>query len=684
MILEPIMSTGILIPNGIPTPENELERLQALHALRVLDTPAEPRFDRFTRLAATLFNAPTALVSLIDADRQWFKSRHGFDACETARGDAFCSRAILMPAGSVMVVEDATKDPRFAGNPYVTGEAHVRFYAGALLTTATGHNLGTLCIIDTEPRLFSADDRALLRELGDLVAEQLELTTERLVAEEKRRLLELAETVSHVGHWRRTVAGEVVWSDEVYRIFGLAPAPAGTPVDQPTVRAAYDADQRERLEAYLVRALQQGSTEDFETSITRPDGETRYVVTSARRQMDAAGRVESLFGVVQDVTERHIALSGLRRSEGKFRLLANHMGDVVTRLKLDGTSRYISPAITGLLGYAPEEMEGRPASAFLHSDDRQGLADTFAQIAGGQRRVTLQHRAIHRDGHDVWVETSFQAVLDAEGQTREVIAVIRDVTERRRLEDLLREARDHAEAASEAKTRFLANISHEIRTPLTSIIGFSKLLQAREGLGPIERQCADRINVSGRALLTVINDVLDYSKIEAGAVVLAEQSFDVRALLRETAEIVLGQIEDKGLWYSAEVANDIPTTIIGDAARLRQVLLNFLSNAIKFTERGGASVMVRRGTGTDGSPMMRVDVTDTGIGISPEVAATLFERFVQADESTTRRFGGTGLGLAISRQLIEMMGGKVGVDSVVGQGSTFWFECPLNTGAVAA
>ena len=275
-------------------------------------------------------------------------------------------------------------------------------------------------------------------------------------------------------------------------------------------------------------------------------------------------------------------------------------------------------------------------------------------------------------------------MLDAEGQTREVIAVIRDVTERRRLEDLLREARDHAEAASEAKTRFLANISHEIRTPLTSIIGFSKLLQAREGLGPIERQCADRINVSGRALLTIINDVLDYSKIEAGAVVLAEQSFDVRALLRETAEIVLGQIEDKGLWYSAEVAKDIPVTIFGDAARLRQVLLNFLSNAIKFTERGGASVMVRRGTGTDGSPMMRVDVTDTGIGISPEVAATLFERFVQADESTTRRFGGTGRGLAISRRLIEMTGGKVGVDCVVGQRSTFWFECPLNTGAVAA
>lgn len=683
MSFEPIQSPGLPMPNGVPVPNNEPQRLEALHALRVLDTPAEPRFDRFTRLAATLFNAPTALVSLIDAERQWFKARLGFDACETSRGDAFCNRAIQMPAGSVMVVEDATKNPVFADNPHVTGEGHVRFYAGAVLTSATGHNLGTLCILDTQPRSFSADDRALLRELGDLVAEQLELRTERLVAEEKGRLLELAETVSRVGHWRRTAAGEFIWSDEVYRIFGFAPAAAGAPVDQPAMRSAYDVEQRARLKAWLIRALHEGSTEEFETSITRRDGQIRYVVISARRQMDAAGSVESLFGVVQDVTDRHIALGRLRRSESKFRLLADHMGDVVTRLTLDGASRYISPAITGLLGYAPEEVEGQPAAMFLHPDDRQGLGDVLDLIAGGQRRATLQHRAVHRDGHDVWVETTFQAVFDAGGQPREAIAVIRDVTERRRLEDQLREARDRAEAASEAKSRFLANISHEVRTPLTSIIGFSKLLQAREGLGPVEKQCADRITVSGQALLTVINDVLDYSKIEAGALVLTEQSFDVRTLVRETGEILLGQIEDKGLQYSAEVADDIPEALIGDAARLRQVLLNFLSNAIKFTERGGVRVMACRRSGADGLPMMRVEVTDTGIGIPPAVAATLFERFVQADESTTRRFGGTGLGLAISRQLIEMMGGEVGVDSVVGRGSTFWFQCPLNTGALA-
>ncbi len=271
-------------------------------------------------------------------------------------------------------------------------------------------------------------------------------------------------------------------------------------------------------------------------------------------------------------------------------------------------------------------MAGRPAQDFVHPDDRPELLRTFRKLAGGLRRCTLQQRAIRQDGTSIWVETSFQAVKNAAGETVEIIAVIRDISERRRLEEDLREARDRAEAASEAKSRFLSNMSHELRTPLTSVIGFSRILQAREGLGPVERQCADRIQLSGEVLLAVINDILDYSKLEAGAVGLERRPFDLRTVLREAAEIVQGQLEEKGLSYTQEVADNVPHSLLGDPARLRQVLLNFLGNAAKFTERGGVSVAVGAAPLTDNQVQVRIEVTDTGVGVEPRAAEGLFER----------------------------------------------------------
>lgn len=659
-----------------PVPRDEQARLQALRALRILDTPPEPRFDRLTRLAAGLFDVPTALISLVDEERQWFKSRHGMELCETRREDAFCNRAIQLPAGSVMVVPDATRDPRFVDNPYVAVAGGVRFYAGAVLTDPGGHNLGTLCLIDDKPRNFGEADRQRLREIGDLVAEQIALTAERLVAEEKRRLLELAEAVSRVGHWRwRLDTGVMDWSDEVYRIYGLSP---GSPISRDRLADFYSPEERSARDAFVRRVLREGSQEEFETSIRRPDGQVRRVVLSALRQVAEEGRVEALFGVVQDITERHTAMDRLRRSEARYRLLADHMDDVVTRLLPDGRSSYISPAVTSLLGYRPAEMAGRPAQDFVHPDDRPALLEAFAKLAGGLRRCTLQQRALRKDGSTVWVETSFQAVTSDQGGAAEIIAVIRDISERRSLEEKLREARDRAEAASEAKSRFLSNMSHELRTPLTSVIGFARILQSREGLGPVERQCADRIHLSGEVLLAVINDVLDYSKLEAGALALDRRAFQPRALVREAAEVVLGQIEEKGLWFSQEITPDVPEVLVGDPTRLRQVVLNFLGNAVKFTAAGGVGVAVRSSPCAKGRALLHVSVSDTGVGLEPVLAGTLFERFVQADESTSRRFGGTGLGLSICRELVELMDGRIGVDSAPGQGSTFWFEVPLD------
>jgi PAS domain S-box-containing protein len=659
--------------------QGEDDRIAALMALNVLDTPAEPRFDRITSLAASIFDVPIALVSLVDSQRQWFKSRLGLDACETDRDIAFCSHAIALPQGAVMVVPDAAADPRFADNPLVLGPPHVRFYAGAVLTGKGGHNLGTLCVIDSKPRPdFDAARESQLRGLAAVVVDELELAGERRAADEKRRLLELAEAMSGVGHWRYDLTTDAItWSAEVYRIHGADSAVTPT-LDW--VMGFYEGPDQLDLERFLRGCAENRTGGELKVRIRRADdGEVRTVVAKAVCELSDIGEVTAIVGLIQDITEREAALERVRRSETRYRLLADHMGDVVTRLRLDGASNYISPAVTTLLGYDPREMAGRPAQDFVHPDDRPELLEAFGRMGRGLDRVRLQHRALRKDGSAIWVETDFQTVCDESGKPLEMVAVIRDITERRRLEDALREARDRAEAASEAKSEFLANMSHELRTPLTSVIGFSGLLLASTGLDAKERRFADRINVAGKALLSVINDVLDYSRLEVDAMVIEARPFDVRELVATASDIIQVQLDDKGLTYDVVVDDEVPETLVGDAPRLKQVLLNFLGNAAKFTHEGGVRLTVEATPAKDGQTRLRVSVIDTGIGVAPEILANLFQRFVQGDGSTTRQYGGAGLGLAISKRLIELMGGEVGAESRVGQGTTFWFAVDLRT-----
>jgi len=658
----------------------EQHRIAALTALDVMDTRPEPRFDRITALAGSIFDVPIAVVSLIDSQRQWFKSRLGLDACETRRDIAFCSHAIELPKGAVMVVEDATLDPRFADNPLVTGPPHVRFYAGAVLTTSSGHNLGTLCVIDTRPRTdFGEAQREQLRALAAVVVDELERAGERRQADEQQRLLKLAEGMSSVGNWRFDLINETLtWSDEIYRIHGVDHSQT---LDEESALAFYEGEERQKFEQFLRGCVMNRCGGEMKLKLRRPDGEQRTVVTNAVCDVNDANEVIAIVGLTQDITEREAALAGLRRSETRYRLLADHMGDVVTRIRLDGASSYISPAITALLGYDPREMFGRPAQDFVHPDDRLELVETVARMAQGLDRCRLQHRAVRKDGSVVWVETDFRAVRGEPGRPFEVIAVIRDITERRLLEDELRQARDRAEAASEAKSEFLSNMSHELRTPLTSVIGFSGILLASPNLEDKERRFADRINVAGKALLSVINDVLDYSRLEAGALAIHAEPFEIRDLVATASDIIQIQMEEKGLAYAVVIADDVPSAVVGDAARLKQVLLNLLGNAAKFTQRGGVQLRVDARSATDGRVALSFSVTDTGIGIAPDVLATLFQRFVQGDGSTTRQYGGAGLGLAISKRLVDLMGGEVRAESRPGEGSTFTVTLELPVAA---
>ena len=395
-----------------PPPPNEKERLRALQSYEILDTEPEAAFDDLTELASQLCGAPVALVSLLDAHRQWFKSHHGLDASETPRDLAFCAHAILKPGP--LVVPDALADERFRDNPLVTGEPRVRAYAGVPLVDPDGHALGTLCVIDHAPRTFTPEALEVLQRLGRQVVAQLQLR----------------------------------------------------------------------------RALR------------------------------------------------------------------------------------------------------------------------------------------------------------------------------------------HARESAETQSRFLANMSHEIRTPLNGVIGLTGLLLDTP-LVTQQRELVATVRDCGEHLLALVDDILDYSKLEAGKLVLESTAFDLKALAERALAMVESQAKAKGLKLRLRWEVVGSPQRLGDPTRLRQVLLNLLANAVKFTRVGEVTLGIG-GTGDQ----LTFRVLDTGIGIARDDLEKIFERFSQADASTTRRFGGTGLGLAISRRLVELMGGALRVESVVGQGSNFSFRVPLRLAPV--
>jgi PAS domain S-box-containing protein len=631
-------------------------------------------FQRLVELAATLLEAPIALITVLEEDRQWFRARHGFAPSQTARADSFCAHMAGSEPGTFLVVEDASADPRFVANRLVV-EDGVRFYAGALVTTADGTSQGAICVLDTVAR--AAPTRAQIESLRRLAGMVGRLIDEsRLLRRQAKdmEMLALAEEMSGLGRWRFDLSDQsVIWSDAVYRIHGRDRATFDP--SYADVLADYHPEDRALLAACVERATATGEGYDLELRLDGPFCGKRRVITRARVETDEAGLPTALFGVFQDITARVEVEETLRASETRYRLLADNATDVIATYGMNGRFTYVSPAIEGVLGHRPEDLVGRLFSDFMHPEDvsrAQAAFVAYARAPKGTPSPRIRYRGLRKDGAEVWLEAHPRVIRDARGRPVEFQDVVRDVSDTQLLEAALTEARDRAEAGARVKSEFLANMSQELRTPLTSVIGFSGLLQASANLGPTERRHVERIATASEALLGVINDILDYSKLEADAVALEPWPFDPCAMVGDAAAIVETQCRNKDLDLIVEVADDLPPRLMGDGGRIRQVTLNFLSNAVKFTARGAVTLKVRAPEGR-----LRVEVSDTGIGLAPEKIGQLFERFAQADASTTRVYGGTGLGLAISRRLIEMMGGEIGAEGRPGEGSTFWFEVPL-------
>ncbi len=428
--------------------------------------------------------------------------------------------------------------------------------------------------------------------------------------------------------------------------------------------------QRRLVFKHLVE--ERGEVRAFESTWRRRDGTTIHVSQNATVTRDQDGRIISYDGIVEDITEQKRAEEQLRETRERYRQLVENASDIVYRCDAYGHFTYVNPTVRKILGYAEEELIGRHFLEFIAPDHRE-LAEAFYRVQFQTKapNTYFEIPVISKSGAVVWMGQNVQTVVTGEWILG-FQAMARDISERKRMEAELAQARDAALASARLKSEFLANMSHEIRTPMNGVIGMADILLGTR-LNAEQRECALTIRSSAEALLSLVDDILDLSKIEAGKLTIKTADFDLDELIDSITDVFAERATAKGLKFRAVIYPDVHRHLHGDALRLRQVLLNLVGNAVKFTEEGEVSLSVMHEMESGDEMELWFLINDTGMGITEGDQQRLFTPFTQADGSTTRKYGGTGLGLAISKQLVDMMGGRIGVASSPGEGSTFWF-----------
>ncbi len=424
-------------------------------------------------------------------------------------------------------------------------------------------------------------------------------------------------------------------------------------------------EDRQAVRTNSVRMLKGGLNVPYEYRFVRKDGSVMWAMEVVR-SIQYMGR-EAVLGTMMDISEK-------KQAEELFETLSTG-APIGVFIVQDGEFRYVNPHFEKFTGYAREDLMGTDPERLVFPGDRDDVRQRSIGMLRGESRVPYEYRIALKDGGYIWVMETTTSVQYRGRQA--VLGSFMDISERKKTEVELKEAKEAAEAASQAKSEFLANVSHEIRTPLNAIVGMTELTLDTELSGE-QRETLRVIQSSSETLLSLINDILDFSRIEAGQMEIEASSFSVRELVEGVAETLSVKAFEKGLELLCYVSHDVPDRLKGDVARIRQVLMNLAVNAIKFTDSGEVLIKAENSGPVSGDAVNVVfKVSDTGIGIPPGHRDRIFEKFSQVDSSSTRAYGGTGLGLSISKSLVELMGGKIWFDSEPGKGSTFCFSMPF-------
>ncbi len=767
--------------------QNETERLAALKNYKILDTLSKESFDRFTELASIICEVPISLVSLLDENRQWFKSKVRIDASETPRDIAFCNHTILDE--KILEIEDATQDDRFKNNPLVISSPNIKFYAGYPLIDPNGFALGTLCVIDTKPKKLKPYQKKALALLAKSVIDLIVLQRKTQEVDNFDKLIQISRDLICI----LEPNGAFVNANPAFkRLLGWDKSSL---INQSFFDFVHPDDlntTKEKINKFITGV----PTVNFSHRFRNKEGSYRILEWAAAPEPSS----KMLFAIARDVTDSKAKEIALHTSEKKLRAFFENSTAFMCTHDLEGRILTVNSSGTKSLGYAKEEIEGStlfqliPESrhglmkAYLSVIEKEGAANglMYTQHKNGNtltwlfnnvleigpngekyvignavditeryqleadlkrtkemleqtngvakigawevdlKRAKIYWSSITKILHEVDknYEPNFDAALSFFGEYEPTVrdafnkavedgvsydleiqvttakgnniwvrtigtpefkndicirvsGTFQDITENYLHTIALNDAKIQAEEANVAKSEFLASMSHEIRTPLNGVIGFTDLV-LKTVLTQTQQQYLTIVNQSANALLAVINDILDFSKIEAGKLELDIEKSDLFELTSEAADIITFQAQHKGLEVLLNIEPNLPRYVHIDSIRLKQVLINLLGNAIKFTEQGEIELKIYAESDLYKEYVdLCFEVRDTGIGIQPDKQIKIFDAFSQEDSSTTKKYGGTGLGLTISNRLLDLMDSKLQLTSKVGFGSTFYFKIRL-------
>lgn len=485
----------------------------------------------------------------------------------------------------------------------------------------------------------------------------------------KKRLLE-AQEIGHIGNWEFDIKeNKISCSDEMFRIYGYKPKEF-----EPELKAFDDLVHPE--DRAFVRELRvnmlKGEKGESEYRIIRSDNKIIWIHSKIEYKFDEFGEISRMYGINQDITEIKLKEAKLKESEEKYKSLTNNLPVGIISFDTTGNIKYANPKAIEVLGSPSLEATSSINLFNFPLLIKHGISDEFKKCIATEEQLIVEKFYTTKWGKSLWLRLQITPTKDDQGSIIGGVCSAEDFTLRKEMEVELQKSKEVAELSNVAKSEFLANMSHEIRTPMNGVIGMTDLTLLTD-LTMEQREYLEIVKKSSKSLLRLINDILDYSKIEAGKLEIYNEPFDLRSSIKEIEEFFIIESNQKKLKLTTKIEETIPHIVIGDSLRLRQIITNLVGNALKFTEQGEVNVLVENIGIVHKELELKFTISDTGIGISEANLEKLFLAFSQVDVSITRSFGGTGLGLAISKKLAELMGGNIWVHSDEGKGSKFYF-----------